>query len=59
MQNVNLHKLERPRVLLTGKGRPDHVTLLIDVSPAATTSFGEGNVPGGALDIKPGWTKAK
>ena len=59
LQEVHLNNLDRPRTLFTGKNRPDRVTLRVDVQPAAAIAFGEGNVPPGALNIKPGWTKPR
>jgi hypothetical protein len=55
MQQVDLPNLDRSRTLFTGKNRPDHVSMRVNVSPAATIAFGESNVPAGAQDIKPRW----
>lgn len=54
-QQMDLKNLDRARTLFTGKGRPDHVPMRVDVTPAATIAFGEDNVPAGAVDIKPRW----
>ena len=57
-QEVELNKLDRSRALFTGKRHPDNTTLQVNVKPAATISFGEGDVPAGALNINRGWTKS-
>jgi hypothetical protein len=57
MQEVDLKNLNRSRALLTGKRNQDHIPMEVTVEPAATISFGESNVPDGALDVNKGWNK--
>lgn len=55
-RHVDLN-LDGSQTLFTGKRRPDRQILQVDVRPAATIAFGEGNVPAAALDINRGWTQ--
>jgi transcriptional regulator with XRE-family HTH domain len=57
MKEVDLKNLARSRALFTGKRGHDHVPMQVSVEPAATISFGESNVPDGAMDINKGWRK--
>lgn len=58
IQAVDLKNLDRSRALFTAKTSPDRIPMRVNVKPAATIAFGEGDAPG-ALDINQRWKKVE